>query len=346
MSGNFGGRHWKAIIGFVVSGVALWWVFRHQDLAALVRKVGSARPLPFALATVAATAVFWIRAWRWKALLHSVNPDTSFRSRFAATTIGFMGNNVFPWRLGEVMRPIALSRAERLPLVACITSLVLERLLDILLLMGLLFLSMGLPGLPAIAGSEQFTARLRTVGLILCAGLVLVAIIALWPALIARLARALLARAPARLRGVGMAAVDSFIGALRGLREPGVLLRAGGWSVVLWLVNAAGFWLAMRAFDLRYSFTAGLFFQGILALAVAAPSAPGFFGVYEFAAAAVLVGMWHADATTTNAFAAAYHIAGYIPVTVIGLYYAERLGVKPPRAAEREQWLETEATRA
>ena len=323
---------WKAFVGFAVSGVALYFVFRDQDLGALVREVGQARPLPFAIGAFIATAVFWIRAWRWKALLDPVRPGTSFRSRFAATTIGFMGSNVFPWRVGEIMRPLALARAERMPIVVCVTSLLLERSLDVLTVMGLLFLSMVLPGLPGLGGSEQFAGRLQQLGSALLAGLLVLSALIVWPALSARAAHAVISWLPARARPAATAGVNGFLAAVGALRQPGVLVRAVWWSLVLWLVNAAGFWFAMQAFGLNYSFTAVLFFQGILVIAVAAPSAPGYFGVYELAAAAVLVGMWGADATTSNAFAAAYHIAGYIPVTLIGLFYWHRQGMTPNEA--------------
>jgi hypothetical protein len=276
--------------------------------------------------------VFWIRAWRWKALIDPVRQGTSFRSRFAATTIGFMGNNVFPWRMGEIMRPLALARAESMPIVASVTTLVLERMLDVLTVMGLLFLSMTLPGLPSLGGSEQFAARLHQLGMLLLAGLVVLSGMVVWPAASTRIGNAAVSRLPARVQPAAMSAVTGFLAAVGGLRDPKVMFRAVAWSLVLWLVNAVGFWFAMKSFGLNYSFTAVLFFQGILVIAVAAPSAPGFFGVYELAAAAVLVGMWGADATTSNAFAASYHIVGYIPVTVMGLYYAHRLGVSPREA--------------
>jgi uncharacterized protein (TIRG00374 family) len=324
---------WKSILGFVISGVALYFVFRNQDLGALLREVASARPLPFLAATVAGTAVFWVRAWRWKALLEPVRPGTSFRSRFAATTIGFMGNNVFPWRVGEIMRPLALARAESIPVMASVTSLVLERMLDVLTVLALLLLSMSLPGLPGLGGSEQFTARMQSVSTILLAGVLGLGAIVLWPAFAARVSNALVTKLPRRVRPLAATSADGFLRAVSALRDPGIMLRALTWSFAHWLLNGVGFWLAMRAFGLDYSFTAALFFQGILVIAVAAPSAPGFFGVYELAAAAVLVGMWGADATTSNAFAAAYHIAIYIPVTLIGLYYAHRLGVAPNTAA-------------
>jgi len=323
---------WKSLLGFAISGVALWYVFRDQDPAALLREVRRARPLPFAAGTVIATAVFWIRAWRWKALIDPIKP-TAFRSRFAATTIGFMGNNLFPWRFGEVMRTFALSKAESMPFVAALTTLVLERMLDGLTAMGLLFLSVGMSGLPGLRGDSELANNIQRAGIVLFAVLVAFAVVILWPPASRRLADGAIARLPARFRQRASAAAHGFLDAAGALRSGRLMARAIGWSIVYWTFNALGFWFAMHAFGLDYSYAAALFFQGILVIAVSAPSAPGYFGLYEAAASAVLVGMWGADATTSNAFAAAYHLAGYIPVTVIGLWYAHRLGMHPGRDA-------------
>ena len=121
------------VAGFIISAVALYYVFRDQDPVALLLAVRRAHPFPFVSATVLVTAVFWIRAWRWKALLKTVQPNTAFRSRFGATTIRFMANNVFPsGRVGEIAGPWALAKIERLPFVSSMTSIVLERVLDAL----------------------------------------------------------------------------------------------------------------------------------------------------------------------------------------------------------------------
>jgi hypothetical protein len=57
------------------------------------------------------------------------------------------------------------------------------------------------------------------------------------------------------------------------------------------------------------------------------PAAPGFFGVWEGAARLVLVEMWAVEVNKALGFAIGFHIGGFVPVTLIGLYYAWRLGL-------------------
>jgi uncharacterized protein (TIRG00374 family) len=336
---------WKAALGIAISAAGLYWVFRNQSLSDIVAEVRKADPLYFTLATICATAVFWIRAWRWKALLDPIRTDTTFRSRFGATTIGFMGNNLFPARVGEFMRPLALSREEKLPVVSCFTSIVLERMLDGLTVILLLFISM-MFRLPGLHGAEQHTGHARVYGAIMLTALLVFFAFVAWPATAAKVIGKVTSPLPEKGRHLVMHSFEAFMKGANALRNPAIIARAGSWSLVLWLVNALGFWFAFKAFALPYNFTAAVFFQGLLVVGVAVPSGPGFFGVYEWWANAVLVTMWGANATTANAFAVAYHIAGFIPVTVIGLYYAHQFGISAKDAAESEAELQEAAAPA
>ncbi|HUH12836.1 MAG TPA: lysylphosphatidylglycerol synthase transmembrane domain-containing protein [Longimicrobiales bacterium] len=319
---------WRAVLGIVISVVLLYFAFRGVDGGEVAREVARADPFLFLLAAAAATAVFVIRAWRWKPLLQPL-ARTGFRNRFAATTIGFMANNLLPARVGEFVRALALTRLESVSLSGSFASLVVERLFDGVVIVGLLVLAMALPDFP---GGDAFGGRdLRAYGLTLLA--VFLAAVGMLALMVTRPTRAvrttervLRAFLPASLHRPLVDALRAFLGGLGVLREPALLGRIALWSVFLWLFNALGFWLAFRAFGIDVGITAALFLQSVVSLAVAVPSAPGFFGVWEYAAREGLA-LWGVPAAKAVSFAVGFHIAGFIPVTVIGLYYAARLGV-------------------
>jgi uncharacterized membrane protein YbhN (UPF0104 family) len=135
-------------------------------------------------------------------------------------------------------------------------------------------------------------------------------------------------------------ALEAFLSGVGILRSGRLLTEASLWTAFLWTVNAMSFWVAFRAFGIDLSFTAALFFQSCLAFAVSVPSAPGFWGVYELAAHGVLVTLWGQDATTTLAFAVGFHIAGFLPVTLMGLWYAWKLGLSLGGVARTEEVVE------
>jgi uncharacterized protein (TIRG00374 family) len=98
------------------------------------------------------------------------------------------------------------------------------------------------------------------------------------------------------------------------------------WAMLTWLVNGASFWIAFRAVGIEAPFSAALFLQSILAVSVAAPSAPGFFGVFE-AAAKVALSVYGIDNTLAVSYALGYHLLGWLPITAIGFWYLGKMGL-------------------
>jgi len=334
---------WKAGLGIVISIALLWYAFRNEDPAEIAHEISRANPWLLLLAVAAATFVFWIRAWRWRSILDPVRPGTSFRARFAAVNIGFMGNNLLPSRVGEFARAYALSRLEPVPLVAAFSTLVLERLFDGIMLVLFLFVAMALPGFPEVRIGEaaQFTAVARGLAVLVTGAMVVLFLLVLFPARAVRVIERIVVILPKALRRPIIDALEAFLAGVSILRDPVLLATATFWSVVLWLVNAVGFYLGMRAFDIDLPYVAAVFLQSCVALAVSVPSAPGFFGPFEAASSVVLVDMWGTEASKALGFALGFHIAGFFPVTIMGLFYAWRMGLSLRGMARSEEVVES-----
>ena len=84
---------------------------------------------------------YLVRAWRWQFLLIGVG-HIPLRSLWSSIMIGFMGNNILPARLGELLRAYSLGRSAGVSRSAALASVVVERILDIgvlLLIFGTVF---------------------------------------------------------------------------------------------------------------------------------------------------------------------------------------------------------------
>jgi len=350
---------WKSIVGLAIGATALYFTFRNMDFALLRRELLSADPLLIALAAAVVTAVFWIRAWRWKGILAPV-AIVPFRSRFAATTIGFMGNNLLPARLGEFMRAYALSRMEKVPVVASFASLVVERMFDGVLVIALLFISMSLPGFPEFSGAQEFTLFANTDfqqvltiqglarGMAVILGVVILILggLVVMPKLAVRVLERLVSILPHSVRRPIVDALEAFLTGVAILRDPVLLMRATLWSTALWVFNAFGAWIAFRAFGLDLPFSGALFFQSVIALAVTLPSPPGYVGIYHAVATFIVYGLFNASTPERAvAFATGLHAAGFIPVTLIGLYYAWRMGLSMGEVTSSEEVVEAAVER-
>jgi uncharacterized membrane protein YbhN (UPF0104 family) len=110
------------------------------------------------------------------------------------------------------------------------------------------------------------------------------------------------------------------------LRTPGRFASVLAWTIAHWLLNAFAFWLGFKAVGIALPFTAALFLQTLIAVGVALPSAPGFFGFFE-KLAQVGLGIYGVSATQATSWAIGFHILSFIPITAIGLWYFARLGL-------------------
>src|SRR5688500_11413184 len=96
----------------------------------------SARPEFLLVAMVLTAGMYLVRAERWQYLLEPLG-HTRFWVAFRTTIIGFAATFVLPARAGEVLRPYLLARKERLPATAAFATIILERLLDLVTVLGL-----------------------------------------------------------------------------------------------------------------------------------------------------------------------------------------------------------------
>jgi hypothetical protein len=318
---------WKAVLGFGISGGLLWFAFRDVHLAEVWHHVREADLVLLALAALTATTLFPLRAIRWRPLLQPALPRSRFHFRFAATCIGFMVNNLLPARVGEFARAYALSRLEPVKVSASFGTLVVERMFDGLTIVLLLLISMAWPGFPDVSGRDFGSAAAWMGGLFALVFLVLLGMV-IRPETSVRLFERTIARVlPKTVRRPVVDALEAFLDGLGALRNGRLVAEIVFWSVVTWLTGALSFYIGFLAFGIQLPFVAALFVQGLIALAVALPSAPGFFGVFEAAARVGLVSVWGVASGPALAFAIGFHMAGFLPVTLLGLYYLWRLGI-------------------
>ena len=319
---------WKAVVGVAVSAFFIWWVLRGEDSGEIVAQISSANPWYFIASVFVGTAGYFVRALRWNVLLHPLKSDTRLRSRFAGVSIGFAVNNTFPARLGEFARAFALSRAEPIPVSGAFGSLVVERFLDSIVIVSIFLVPMALPSFPGAEGllSGAVGVVLRTTFVMLAIFLSGLVAILIFPESLVRAVERLCRRLPGTAGPRIVSALEAFLQALKVLRDPVLLTKALLWSYAFWLWHTFSFWLGFRAFGIDLGFDAALFTMAVVGFAVAIPAAPGFFGTFQLGTDLALSGVYGVSEPTALAFSFGYHLGGFFPITIIGFYYAWRLG--------------------
>ncbi|MFQ5697336.1 MAG: lysylphosphatidylglycerol synthase transmembrane domain-containing protein [Myxococcota bacterium] len=327
---------WRVWLGLGVSVVAVYWTLRGVNLGEVWRALRAAHPLPILAAMGLHIGVLWLRALRWRYLTLGLRegglpPGALFR----ATSVGFMSMNILPLRLGELIRPWLLARETGVGASAALGTCVLERAIDFSCVAAVAAMLVwrradALPGWVQ-SGAGLFGA-LALVPLLLA-----VALRVRRETTLAALARAT-RWLPGSLGGRVREGVNELCRGVAALRGGGSLLMVAVHSLLIWgLVIPATFALAMLAFDLPLppselglaSYTLLVF----IALAIAAPSAPGFLGVYHFAAREALA-LSGISSATAVACGTAAHISFWLPITAVGVVCAFLSGARPADLAQ------------
>ena len=314
---------WRGTLGILLSAIFLWLALRNVDLARVWTVLTHSNLALWAASMVAATAIFPLRARRWAALLEPVAGRLPFRSLWQATAIGMMVNNVAPARAGEFARPFVLSRSEpQVRFAAAFASLAVDRLFDGTVVLMLMLGATLDPAFPALSGALAVSMKGAAVFLLLV--LVVLAGIVFAPGRVFALYDGLAGRVAPRLAAKGRALLEHFATGLQVLRSPRLVAEVFVWTVLHWVCNGLAFWLGFRALGLAVPISGALLVQGIVAIGVAAPSAPGFIGVFELAST-IGLGLYGVAESDAVSWALGFHLLSYIPITVMGSWYLTRL---------------------
>lgn len=257
----------------------------------------------------------WVRAWRWHYLLRPLKP-ISLRTLFPIVTIGYMGNNIYPARAGELLRAYVLRRRERVSVSASMATVVVERLFDGLTM--LLFVAVAVPFSPV---GERYGAVVVGFSVLFLGGLAFFLVVAARPRM-ARwwLDRVLRLAVPARWHERAYGLFDHFVSGLESLRSGRDVSVIFATSVLIWLFETVKYWFVMHAFPFQVSFLVLMLMNGVVNLATTLPAAPGHVGTFDAPGIEILKAFGVPGEIATG-YTLVLHAALWLPITVLGFYY-------------------------
>src|SRR5262245_52881957 len=132
---------WAAAgVGILISAIFLWIAFRNlkpQEVLAVIQTAN------FAWLVLSAGLIIFsaiLIAWRWQFLLRSIKPiPLGYLTQ--VVMIGYMGNNVYPFRTGEILRIALLRRYQDIPIGKSTMTIIVERVFDGLVMLSFILIS-------------------------------------------------------------------------------------------------------------------------------------------------------------------------------------------------------------
>ncbi len=299
------------IIPLAISGLAIWFLLSTVDLNSLVEAFQTIRIEILIWSSLISLCALLFRVWCWYLLLQK---QFSYKRVFFVMNAGYLLNNVFPLRLGEVGRAIILggSGGSGPGILKVFSSIVIERVFDVALAAAFF---LGTLSLVLVEDSTRFLA-------LILLGLALVVLLVLF--LIAhyhdRINQWLLSRSDRRHCLANWAApkLDALLKGFTVLANP--LLFFGSFSLlgISWLLAFLQQFIILRALIQDAPFWWVIFILGAGALGAALPSAPAGLGVFEASVVGAFL-LLNVDHATALAYALIVHSMQFTYSSALGV---------------------------
>jgi len=279
-----------------LAGVILWAT--QQEAPALPSSPGRLAELAAAIAFYLAGCA--VRAERWYELLRYNGAQPRRLDAYGLVAVAYFGNNVLPARAGDALRVVLIAPRARTDARTAIGTIVAERVLDVVVLLGLfVVLAYGVLG-----GIDVPSAGRLVFAALLVAGLIAVAAAAAW-----------VLQRRGHLRRV-LAFLAPMAEATRRLRSNHGL-RLLGITFAIWALEWIAWWLTARAVGLDLALLEVGYLMGLASMFALVPSGPGYIGTFD---AAVVFGVRALDFTGAQAlsYVLLLRFVVTVPITLIG----------------------------
>jgi len=316
----------RTVIGIVVGLIGLVFIVRNVDFADVVSAYQDAILGYIVLAVVVVLSTILTKTWRWR-LIFSSGPDIPrYRSLFWALVTGQFFNIVVPLRTGEVARIVSLDQQENTSKSRTLSTLVIEKTLDIVGLVATILVI-----LPFVSLPEEVTQQGNTLAIIVLVGLPILFLIALNSRRLRNISRGVGDRLPQRIRTSFIQILEAGINGLAALKSRRLLAGLSAITLLIVLLSLLTPLILFKAFNLPFGIRESIIINLLVTVATAPPSTPGRIVVFLAIVRLALEGFGTDDTSVILSYAIAFLFVVYAPSLILGGIALAKGGYRFPR---------------
>ena len=304
----------KLSLGFILSFLGLYFAFQNIDLNDLLKSFESINYFWIFVAIILLIIYTYIRSLRWRLLLFSLKLVT-IKDLFASNMVGYFGNSILPFKMGEILRGYAISRNNDLKTSTVLGSIVLERVCDLGGLLILLFFVTLFYSFPYDIG----------LSLLISAAAILIVLILLW---FISFKKELIMNKIKGTKLMDFKTVISFIKTLSSfsigfssLNSFRSFIYVSLLTIVSWFILYLVTYYTLLSLNLQIGWVEIAVVLLLTSMAMSVPAAPGAIGTHHFATYYVMNSLLGFNSIDSQTFAIVLHAVSYLPLVAIGAYY-------------------------
>ncbi len=313
----------KLWAGLIISIFSIWFALQGIDFGQVGASLGSLQWGWILVYTIPYFIVIGFKVTRWQLLFY---PDNHLRyhNLFSSLMISYLWNTILPARLGEVVRAYVLSRKEKIGVARVISTILLEKILDVITMF--IFLVALLPFLKVEDWIKQSAWFLG--GGVIAAFLVCM-LMAARRKEAEKVVVFFLKFFPVQFRAKLYGFVTEILDTLTVLLNFKVSLNLWTQSIVMWIVNITLYMLIGWSVGLPLTFEQSILVMITSSLGMAVPAAPGYVGTFEAVISLTLNPFYPDQKSLVFTYALFQHLVAFLPVVIIGAVYTWREGLAP-----------------
>jgi hypothetical protein len=227
-------------------------------------------------------------------------------------TVGYLANNILPARTGEFVRVLMLARYESIPSSTVLATVVLERIIELIVTVLLLY---------AVVLFFPLPATIQNTGIVLgILGLICFFILAsfqIWRNLYYQIIKKVLWFLPPDWLDKISSIIYHFINGISSLSNFRNSFSFLWYTFIIWLIEIISLWLVASAFNINLTLGESLFVLLSIGIGTIIPSSPGYIGTYEFFAINALNAI-NIDGSNAIAFVFVMHALTFIFPLIMG----------------------------
>ncbi|MFH1666074.1 MAG: lysylphosphatidylglycerol synthase transmembrane domain-containing protein [Elusimicrobiota bacterium] len=310
--------------GIVISVVFLYLAFRRVNIQETLQVIARVR-WQFLIIAVAATITgIYVRSYRWRIILNKDLPLSYF---VESTFVGQFINNVLPFRMGDLAQAYFLANKGNLSKSTAFSTVILERLTDVMppvliLILGSFFVFM----------PEQI-GRFNILIVVAILFSILFCVIKFQKKLVGIFEKLL----PNSSFGKRLHQfIDNFYAGMSFVKDRKRFAKVAALSILLWGVYGFTAYCCLLAFNIHINYLGAMLVISVVAISVTIPASPGYVGTWEFFSILAL-SIFKVGKSVALSFALLYHLVGWLPVTLLGFIIVLKSGISISKLENQEK---------
>jgi len=300
------------LIGIAISLLLLFLALRNVDFGYVLSMLRGIHIFSLTIPLVFIFVGLFLRVLRWKYILNPSKKE-KLLNLFSVMMISYLGNNILPARMGEVLRIYTLDKNYGFNKSQTLGTIVVEKIFDVLVLLTFFAITLFF---------ASFPAWVKNSGLLLGVGLF--AIIAFLKFSLNnkpqtfRLIKILISPFSERIGNKTKGILENFGNGLSILQKKKDLVIVMSYSIVIWIVEFLFVDSILSSLGLRLTIVAPVFLTVMLNIGMLIPSSPGYIGTYQAACIASLA-PFGIEKNLALSVSIVLHVLMLITTTVTGM---------------------------